>query len=340
MASAHNEVALPPGSLEPLAIGFAQGFVSDNPDLQMCGMAVMSEVGEFKQAKTDLVKGIRTLNVTLVEVSLKEFSAAIHDIPEAEAPCKRIVADIMALLHAFKKIHGPEDLIIQVLHHLFGDGELIFGEISAAEHAFKTGWDFMTAGQQLGEAIRRILIGELPPMTTPAPVPPSRHDVMHMAVGVAVGFVSDSPELLKCGADLAVEGGDFEQAVMDLKQGIMHLNMTDIKEAIQNIEAAVKEASVAKPDCKAAGEVAKADVKAIVEAIKKIHGIEGLIDNIVHNLFADGEIIFGELAAAEHAHRTKDAIGSGRQLGMALRRCLVGAAHPNSTATAAVTILV
>merc|ERR1711972_742721 len=83
-------------------------------------------------------------------------------------------------------------------------------------------------------------------------------------------------------------------------------------------------AAPTKVACKAAVAAVENDVKAIVEALKSIKGPKDLVLKIVDNMFNDSEDIFGELAAASKAFKESQYMGSGRELGMAFRRMLVG----------------
>jgi hypothetical protein len=152
---------LPHSALEPLAIGMASGFISDSPDVMACGMAVMGEVTDLKTSMEDLTKGIKGLNMTEIEAALNEVKAAVHGSKAAKTTCKVVGADVKAIVQALKQIHGPKDLVIHIVDNFFGDGEPIFGGLAAAERAYKTGWDFMTAGQELGKVFRRMLVGEI-----------------------------------------------------------------------------------------------------------------------------------------------------------------------------------
>merc|ERR1711972_268149 len=94
-------------------------------------------------------------------------------------------------------------------------------------------------------------------------------------------------------------------------------------------EMFTKCAAPAKATCKAAIGAVENDVKAIVAALKAIKGPKDLVLKIIDNIFDDSEDIFGELSAASKAFKAAQYMGSGRQLGMAFHRMLVG--KSNST---------
>merc|ERR1712039_682156 len=110
----------------------------------------------------------------------------------------------------------------------------------------------------------------------------------------------------------------------DFEQGIRHLNSTDMEAAIKEFEAAVKRGASVKATCATAAKETVQDVEAIVRVLKSRKGPKDIILHSIDNLFDDGEKIFGELSAAGKVYKTADYMGSGRQLGMALRRILVG----------------
>merc|ERR1719401_3334855 len=318
---------IPPAALKPLAIGFAEGFVSDGPELMMCGQLALGDGVNFEQALKDLKHGITHFNITEMEGALKEVKDVIAAIPTAEKTCKTVLADLKNILASLRQIKGPKDLVIHIVDHMFEDSELIFAELAAAEHAYKTGWDYMTAGQQLGMSVRRMAIGEGGDAPSPAPAPPSAK--IEMFEGVAVGFVSDNLDFYNCSKDMKHESQDFDQAVKDLEMGVRHLNLTEVKEAVEEFEAFVKGAAPTKATCKAAVSAVERDVKAIVAVLKQIKGPKDLVLKVIDNLFGDGEEIFGDMSTASKSYRVGQYMSSGRDLGMAFRRMLVG--KPNMT---------
>ena len=106
--------------------------------------------------------------------------------------------------------------------------------VAAAEHAYKTGWDYMTAGQQVGMSVRRLFIGEGGASPVPAPAPPGAKK--ELFEGVAVGFISDSLDFMNCSMDVRSDTGDFDKAMKSFEFGIRHFNLTDIKGAVQEFE--------------------------------------------------------------------------------------------------------
>merc|ERR1712190_271275 len=121
--------------------------------------------------------------------------------------------------------------------------------------------------------------------------------------------------------------GDFDQAVKELEKGVRHLNLTEVKEAVEEFQAFVKGAAPTKATCKAAVSAVEHDVKAIVAVLEQIKGPKDLVLKVVDNLFGDGEEIFGDFSIASKSYRAGQYMGSGRGLGMAFRRMLVGKAN-------------
>merc|ERR1712226_1082216 len=111
--------------------------------------------------------------------------------------------------------------------------------------------------------------------------------------------------------------------------GVRHLNLTEVKEAVEEFEAFVKGAAPTKATCKAAVSAVERDVKAIVAVLEQIKGPKDLVLKVVDNLFGDGEEIFGDLSTSSKSYRAGQYMGSGRDLGMAFRRMLIG--KPNVT---------
>merc|ERR1712113_848742 len=93
---------------------------------------------------------------------------------------------------------------------------------------------------------------------------------------------------------------------------------------IDEVKLFVKGEANTKATCKAAVVAVENDVKTIISSLKSIHGVKDLVAKIIDDVLLDGEDIFGELSAAGKAYGLADYFGSGRQLGMAFRRLLVG----------------
>merc|ERR1712066_304407 len=134
---------------------------------------------------------------------------------------------------------------------------------------------------------------------------------------------------MHCSQEVQTCATEFAQAVKDLESGFRHFNVTEIEDAVREFEMFTKCAAPAKATCEAAIGAVENDVKAIVAALKAIKGPKDLVLKIVDNLFSDSEDIFGELSAASKAFKAAQYMGSGRQLGMAFHRMLVG--KSNST---------
>jgi len=117
-----------------------------------------------KQALADIEMGIKHRNLTDIEEALEELEAAIKGAPGTLTTCKKLETDVKSIVKALKQIRGPKDLFVHVVNNLLNDGDNIFGKLVAADHAYKTGWDYMTCGQQLGMALRRMLVGEVATM--------------------------------------------------------------------------------------------------------------------------------------------------------------------------------
>merc|ERR1712066_1088525 len=149
--------------------------------------------------------------------------------------------------------------------------------------------------------------------------------------GVAVGFISDSLDFMNCSTEVRHCAAEFAQAMRELESGIRHFNVTEIEDAVKEFEMFTKCAAPAKATCKAAIGAVENDVKAIVAALKAVKGPKDLVLKIIDNLFTDSEDIFGELSNASKAWKAVQYMGSGRQLGMAFHRMLVG--ESNSTTT-------
>lgn len=151
-------------------------------------------------------------------------------------------------------------------------------------------------------------------------------------------FLADGVDIVDCSKDVDAESRDFQHFMEHLERGIRHFNITDIQEAIEDFEAAVKSAAATKAACKAVSTEIKANVHAIVAALKQIKGPKDFVIHVIDNLFSNAENIFTNLSEAGRAYRTAEYRDSGRQLGHVFRMMLVGNAGPNTTETASLLV--
>lgn len=323
VASVAADVSLPPASIKPLAVGIASGFVSDTPVLQMCGMQVAGEAAQFKTSLEDLKNAIKMpLNVTEIQQAIKEINEAVKAVPDVKSACQPLKSALVDLGAQLRDLHGPKDLMIHILDHLEQDGEKIFGEISDASKAWKTGWDYMTAGQNLGMAFRRMLVGEMNNTIVPrTPIPGCRKSIEE---GMAIGFVSASVDFTKCEADAKTDAADLKKALADLTDALKHANLTAASEAAKAILHAREDAKNTKEECKEAAKSGEQNMKQIIAKLMAMHGLKDLAQHMFENLLSDTENINGDLAKAAVAYKSKDCKGAGRELGMAFRKILVG----------------
>jgi hypothetical protein len=312
--------ALPPKDEAELAGGVIEGFVSDNYDLSQCGIPI-KELGDGGK---EIIQGLSHFNMTKVSYGIDLIVEAIYDsVPDADARCKKVKHDVESIIGEVRKLHGPEDAIAHMVHNLLTDGVKIFGEISQMAHLIKDGAPF-DAGMQMGMALRRTLVGESAPNPPngSTPIPPAPKGSWKLvAVGAAVGLVSDDWIFLACGMGAKDVFENLPDAGKDLIQGLLHFNMTEVSDGIDLIVEAIYDAApVAEARCKAMLH----DVEATIDVIKQYHGVGDAIDHVVHNVLSDGEKIFRELSEMEGNADDHDYIHAGVQMGMALRRMLVG----------------
>jgi hypothetical protein len=317
---------LPPHS-EPLSIGTVEGFVSDSPDVEACGAAAVGDLSDLREAMHDFEHGVATRNLTEIVDALREVRVAMNASKAVKVTCKEVAADVDAIIARLKQIHGPMDLLKHMVQNLVQDREKIFSELEAADRAYKAGSDYKGAGRELGMALRHMLVGELNGDDA-ATLPP--HAWRILAMGLAEGFIADGPDALECVAGIEGEASDWKQAIHHLKEGLMHMNKTDVLEAIQEIQAAVREIKPAKEECKAM----LADMHNIREALKSLHGPK----DILRHLVEDRRKISVELESAHQDEKNGNYSDAGKQLGMAVRRILVGELNSTRTTTAVVVV--
>merc|ERR1719183_2565727 len=177
-------------------------------------------------------------------------------------------------MRVIKEYDGVEDAVSHVVHNLLTDGQKIFEELSQMEYY---GTDYVNAGVQLGMALRRTLVGEAAPNppngTTPAPKPGPKGSWKVLAMGVAVGFVSDDFVFTACGYEMATlfsGPSSLVQAGEDFFHGLKDFNLTQIEAAAQEAQKAIKEIPQAKAECM----IVLHDVGSIMGVLKQYHGPE------------------------------------------------------------------
>merc|ERR1719359_2337391 len=121
-------------------------------------------------------------------------------------------------------------------------------------------------------AVRRMLVGESAPNppngTTPAPTPAPAGTWKFVAVGAAVGFVSDDWAFTACGLEMATlfsGPSSLPQAGKDLFHGLKDFNVTEIEDAVKEAQKAIEEIPQADARC----EVVMRDVESIMAVIKQ-----------------------------------------------------------------------
>jgi len=307
----------------PLAIGVISGFVSDQPVLMTCGETLGAEALTFHTGLKELRSALTHMppNFTQVEDAIKDIEKASKDVPAVRAACEPLGQSLVQLRSSLKQLHGPRDWAVHILDHLVQDGDKIFGELSQADKSYKTGWDYMTAGQNLGMAFRRMLVGEY--NNTIAPEPPIPECRQKILEGMAVGFVwlPENKEYIKCIQDAQQERQDVRKAMSDMKRALSHFNITEAVNTFPEIQKAMEEAVTTKTECKADTKTLKDGIERIVQQLIPLKGLPSRIEK---NIFSDGDVIFKKLQLAADAHKNKDCLEAGLNLGMAFRHVLVG----------------
>mmetsp|Transcript_73153 Transcript_73153/g.174330 ORF Transcript_73153/g.174330 Transcript_73153/m.174330 type:complete len:525 (+) Transcript_73153:106-1680(+) len=135
--------------------------------------------------------------------------------------------------------------------------------------------------------------------------------------GVLEGFISDRADLKQC-----IEAS--EKPINDLEEALKDLKDKDISDGLQEAGKAISALGMVLQTCDAPEE----DVKEIREALKQIHGPHDLVRHGAKNLMQYHDDIVQEMEASHKACKSQRFEECGRQLGMALRRIVVGEGSP------------
>jgi hypothetical protein len=313
----------PSADFKQLALGIASGFISDKQVLMMCAMGAADEVAQFKVSLVNLEKAVTTMpvNVTKIEDAVEGVEEAAKAIPVFTDVCKPLKIALEDLLRAIRRLHGPENIMVDVLDHLVDGGDKIFAELAEADKYYKTGLNYISAGESLGMSFRRMLVGEMNSSNGYHGGRLCREEIVE---GMGVGFISDSLEFANCSNALKADEKDAFQAFRNLEDALMAMKGEQIEKAVEELDSVVEKAKGTRVECKDAINAAEENMYEIKKELQGLHGLGDLAMHMLHNLMTDNENISGELAKAAEAHKKHDCIGAGRELGMAFRRTLVG----------------
>jgi hypothetical protein len=321
----------PTVNFKQLAVGIASGFISDKQVLMMCAMGAADEVAQFKIALVNLEKAVTTMpvNITKIEMAVDGVEEAAQAIPIFSDACKPLGAALQDLHRAFRRLHGPPNTMVDVLDHLVDGGDMIYAELAEADKYYKSGLNYISAGENLGMAFRRMLVGELNSSSVPHDVSPACGD--DIAEGMGVGFLSDSLEFANCSMHMKADEKDAFYAFLKLQDALVHMDGERIEKAVEGLDSVMEKAMGTKQECKDAIDAAEDNMYEIQKELKGLHGPGDLAMHMLHNLMTDNQNISAELAKAAEAHKKRDCMAAGREMGMAFRRTLVGETHARMT---------
>jgi len=314
----------PSADEKQLAIGIASGFISDKQVLMMCVMGAAAEITEFKTSLVVLQEALTTMpiNVTKIEEAVDGVEEAAQNIPLLTGACQPLKSAVQDLSRAFGRLHGPGNMMIHMLDHLVEGGDKIFAELAEADKYYKTGQNYIPAGENLGMAFRRMLVGEINGTNAPNTAPVQcREEVFE---GMSVGFLSDSLEFAKCSNEFKADDKEVFKAFRKLEEAFWSMKGDQIEAAVEEIDRRVEQAESTRLECKDALKTADQNMHALEKELKALHGPKDLAMHLLNNLLTDHENISGELAKAAEAYKSNKCIDAGRQIGMAARKTLVG----------------
>jgi len=295
-------------------VGAVIGFVSDNETQTFqCVGSLLQDGTDVSDALADVKHGLKSRNLTELADAVKSVSDLLSHKASTKEKCAVDEEHLNIVLEALKKYHNPKALISHIVGEFVNDGENIFGKMAVADHDY-LGGDKFNAGAQLGMALRKTLVGEFNADQV------DMTEWQLLLAGLPVGFLSDDAHLVQCGLGMISGFGDLKTGAQDLEQGLKENNATKVADGINEMMAAVKQAPGDDATCK----VDEAHFKSIMSAFEKNHSRQ----DIVAHMVGDGENIFTDLAQADTAYLSGDALGAGIHIGMAFRRVLVAEAAP------------
>lgn len=130
------------------------------------------------------------------------------------------------------------------------------------------------------------------------------------------GFLSDQPDLKSC-------IGDSDLAMVDVVEGFQDILKRDLPDMADGLRK-IADALDALPGAMKACNASESDIKDIVNVLKSIKGLKDLATHVVDDLRVNFKDILSEFEVAVNGYQHEQYESCGKQLGMALRRIVVG----------------
>lgn len=305
-------------------IGAVMGFISDNGfDSYNCYKLIEQNQGMAKKGLDDIERALQNNSMPELSAGLKELAFAIALSSDLRKACMAQLLDLNVTLQVLSTYKGIGDAVAHMWADLVHDGTHIFNELSTADTDYKQG-NFTGAGVNVGMALRKTLVAEASAHAAPNA---SSSGWEQLLAGVMVGFVSDDVGTsLACAVDVKRAGIPVVSSARDLERAWRDKNFT----ALGDVLNALADAMDAAPNVRRSCDLSLKRLEAVLKALRKLHEPEDLIAN----LLKDGDKIFSMMAHADQVYLENQFQNAGEQLGMALRRALIGEARPNASSVA------
>lgn len=146
-------------------------------------------------------------------------------------------------------------------------------------------------------------------------------DLLHFAVGVAEGMLSDAPHLKNCVSSVMSTGKEGMQIVKDIKQVLADKKFVEILDIVDAVDKLLHLISQAMVPCGAT----KNDIGNLLAALKQIQGLKDLLVKVAKHIMIDSKEIMSELRDAKLSWDAKNFEDVGIHLGSALHILTLGA---------------
>lgn len=330
--------------------GIFIGFGSTFDDLWDC----VSQSAEITRGITEAIKKLSSHKVGSVKEAVIEIANIIKNqaIPTIQA-CHRAPADLKKIISALSALSNPQTFFVKVGKNIIVNGHEIFKEVGLAIKAEQNN-DFEAMGDAIGIILSKMLVGEthvfnfnetkeltavldksavndicVAYSSSMEMVPVSscsscstnisldRHDTFELVLGLTEGFIAEFTDLNHCVNEALVVVPKLEHAISLLAKK----TFAEVREGLKELaDVMIHDALPAFKDCKNAS----SDIKAIIEAFKKLRNPKQFIFEMGRHIIVNGKNIIHEIFNAINAYKVHDLKTFGFNVGLAVKQVVIG----------------
>jgi hypothetical protein len=307
-------------------VSFADYLLNDQMDLQMCIFGMLLPVADVLQAEEDVNASIQHKNFSEFVKGMQDLNDFFTDLTPALETCKPLPDEAKFDLAALKNISGLKDLFHHVKTNIAEDTkELVLPSLKGAAVSCKAE-DWMTCGQDLGQALHVLLIAPYPDEKLEGSKTPGWLDI-DFVVNFLDYMLDDNNDLEMCiFADL-MPLADVIDARTDLNASLHDHNITEFRSFLGDLHAFFE---TDLPSALTTCDVVSADANAVLQMISGVKSLKDLVKQMKKNYGNDPNgLILVELEEAFQGAVHKDHGELGQHLGALVHRLIVNTTYPD-----------